>query len=114
MNLGREDVLNQKTALAANTKTAALELYSDDVIGGSGRTCLILSVDAVSGTTPTLDLDVIAMIAGDEIKIHSFTQITAVGVQKYLIEVSPHRVKLDYTVGGTNPSFDLKVYTIRS
>ncbi len=64
-----------------------------------------LSVTAVSGTNPTLD--VVAKDANGKI-IGTFSQITAAGVYKTLrVQTNTASIKLTADVGGTNPSFTI-------
>jgi hypothetical protein len=79
-------------------------------LGDRGTCRLTLAVTAASGTTPTLDFDVETSednvtwrVAG------SFAQMTAVGTQRKSFTGIDKWVRVKRTIGGTTPSFTLKI-----
>ena len=67
----------------------------------------ILYVDYVSGTSPTLDVDIRETSPlGNSSLVASFAQMTAQGEQKIdLPQCWGNGLYIDYTIGGTNPDF---------
>lgn len=72
-----------------------------------------LNVSAVSGTSPTLDVDIVATIGGEDYVLASFTQKTAAGKETITIDGCPKEVKAVYTLGGTSPDFTFEVHSTR-
>ena len=70
-------------------------------------TCFVsVNCSAITGTSPTMDVDVVATIGGVDIVIASFAQITAAGNQTLKVEGCPSNIKLVGTAGGTITDFD--------
>ena len=69
---------------------------------------------AVSGTTPTLDVTVYESDeSGNEIELGSFTQVTSATEERIdLPHTSGNGMYLRYTVGGTDPAFDVSVMVV--
>lgn len=72
-----------------------------------------LNVTASSGTSPTLDVDIVATIGGQDYVLASFTQQTAPGKETIKIDACPDQVKAVYTIGGTTPSFTFEIRSSR-
>ena len=71
-----------------------------------------LKVTSVSGTDPTLDVKIVTYdpASGDWFDLVSFTQAT--GTTKEMKAVSSglgHKIAVEYTIGGTTPSFTFSV-----
>lgn len=74
-----------------------------------------IKATGVSGTDPTLDVDIITYdrITEDWYVIGSFTQITADGKQAMYIPEVGEKVAIQYAKGGTStPTFPIKVGAI--
>lgn len=76
---------------------------------------VLVDVSAVSGTTPTLDItvqwspdDTEWFDTGD-----AFTQFTAAGKQVLRVPNKAQSARLNYTVGGTTPSFTVNAWVER-
>lgn len=74
---------------------------------------LVVNVTAASGTSPTLDVTVKGVVNGAEITLGTFN-FTAAGVQTAVLNNAPRWIRVDYTVGGTTPSFTFNVDVERS
>lgn len=71
-----------------------------------------LYCSAKSGTTPTLDVDILTYseITGQWYVVESFTQLTDTGQErKFVAGGLGGKIALKWTVGGTDPSFTVKV-----
>lgn len=96
----------------AHTVTVTLSKVLD--LTGFQNLRLNLKVSAVSGTTPTLDVSVIAFgeAVADIFTIGTVAQITATGNVTALIDVRGVRfAKIVYTIAGTSPSFTVELTT---
>lgn len=86
---------------------------SDSVLAGRMKHGIIyLDITAVSGTSPTLDIDIEGYNpAGDDWHVlDSFAQKTGTGTDfKRLTEPFSRTLRIAYTIGGTNPSFTFSV-----
>jgi len=94
-------------------------------VGDAKEVVLIVNVTSVSGTAPTLDVDVLEVPAKEggtpstvEVSLPAecyregskMPQFTAVGTAtRHLISFSPY-IRVNYIIGGTTPSFDFDVY----
>lgn len=104
------------TGLASAARTASGA--SDDIklVFGS-KLAVYLDVTAASGTTPTLDVTVMAKdpASGKYFEIGSFTQATATTSEAIFIgggsdaEFPVKTFRIEYTIGGTTPSFTFSV-----
>lgn len=113
-------------ALSVLTKTASFDTawYST---GGCSRIGIVVIAASVTGTSPTLDIDFEFSPDGGTTTVPVFpdgansetqadmAQITAADQQMIFHEVaypasSNARWRLECTIGGTNPSFDLTIY----
>jgi hypothetical protein len=72
-----------------------------------------LDVTALTGTAPTVDIDVTAVIGGVTHILGSFTQATGVTKEKINVPNCPANVLLTYTEGGTVTDADLTVNCVR-
>ena len=72
-----------------------------------------LSVSAASGTSPTLDVDIIGVVNGVEYVVASFQQKTAAAKETIHILDTPRDLKAGYAIGGTTPSFTFEVHITR-
>ncbi len=105
----REQFIATSAARTASaTSTAVDTLGGENVAGGDVR--FFISCTAVSGTNPTLDVDIVAEINGVDVILDSLTQLTAAGQETVAIAACPRLVKIDYTIGGTDtPTFTFSV-----
>lgn len=78
---------------------------------GSARA--FLNVTAASGTSPTLDVDIVVTINGEDYVLASFAQATAPGTQSIVIPDAPPELKAAWTIGGGSPSFTFEVHVAR-
>jgi len=84
------------TSVDANTTNADATFY--------------LNVTAASGTTPTLDVDIVAEVDGVDFILGSIAQAIAAGVSvPVIVPNCPLVVKAVYAITGTTPSFTFKV-----
>jgi len=124
-NWDRERGNTAITILASGARTTP-GASSDQTNHNARGIILIVNVTAVSGTAPTLDVDVEAKdpVSGNYVVIASMTQITTTGT--YIIVLYPGAIddqaKVDnqglplprtwrvaYAIGGTTPSFTFSV-----
>ena len=97
------------TATASgNTKTAFIDASSFK--GG----LFFLKCSAASGTTPTLTVKVITYDrkTADWYDLVTFTQLTGVGKEMKTVADIGQRIAIEYTIGGTTPSFTFTVSAI--
>jgi len=97
-----------KTA-SGNTKLTAQE--AGHLKDGSG----FMKITAVSGTDPTLDVDIISYDeeTDDWYVVGSFKQFTATGKQRLYIPATDEQLAIQYVITGTDtPTFTWKVSTI--
>ncbi|MCK4793581.1 MAG: hypothetical protein KAV87_58170 [Desulfobacteraceae bacterium] len=94
---------------SGNTKTTGLKTgHRKD---GSG----FIKISAVSGTDPTLNVDIISYDEGtdDWYVVGSFDEFTATGKQRIYIPATDKELAIQYEITGTNtPTFTWKVSTI--
>lgn len=94
--------------LASAAQTASLSLEAQAVPPG-GDLRAIIAVTAVSGTSPTLDVNVQGQtVDGDWVTLATAAFTTATGATLF-VELLPDTIRLDLAVGGTSPSFTLNV-----
>lgn len=122
------------TAAAATASTAAIDMGLGDCFA------IIVDVTTATGTSPTCDIVVQSALDGTNYKDLPlrFTQKTAAAIEHLnfrlglgnnevaLAQVAadtggqlaknclfdPHKIKLKYTIGGTNPAFTFTAYII--
>lgn len=102
-------------ATAARTTSGAgseLDTTISDNVDNPGRA--YLNVTAVTGDSPTLDVDVVTVVDGADFVLGSFTQASGVGTETILVQGMPENVKAVYTIGGTTPSFTFTVNVCRN
>ncbi|MFF1348506.1 hypothetical protein ACFVZJ_21425 [Streptomyces sp. NPDC058322] len=99
------------TALASAARTTSSNSGVLPGFGDWSRMRAQLTVSAVSGTTPTLDVVLEDSLDGTNWNvIGSFTQATAAAVQAIDITgLFTDRLRVRWTVGGTTPSFTFAV-----
>lgn len=103
-------VLVNATLTANNTGTG-------QEVNRPGRARVKLSVGTVTGTSPTLDVEVQASDKSDfssgVVKLGKFAQVTSSTQTRYLLVDVQHRyVRTVATVGGTSPSFGTTKVTL--
>lgn len=104
------------TALASEARTATGNSVDITLDGGS-KLAVYLDVTAASGTSPTLDVTVKAKdpVSGKYFTIGTFAQKTVVANEAIFIgsgadnEFAVKTFRVEYTVGGTSPSFTFSV-----
>lgn len=102
--------------LPSRTETTTGNLDSTNVTNSpnaDSTLVLYLDVTAASGTSPTLDIDVIALVNGKEYTLDSFAQKTAVSTERLVITNAPRDVNLDWAIAGTTPSFTFNIQAHR-
>lgn len=72
-----------------------------------------LSVSAVTGTSPTLDVTITKTLGGVDFTIGTFQQITASGQEVIDVSNCPDKVKAKYTIAGDTPDFTFQVWGTR-
>jgi hypothetical protein len=105
----------QETLVASASRTASGESAAFQNRHGS-KAIFVLDVSAASGTTPTLDVDVVGVDhEGNEYTLKSFTQAIAVTNEAIYFGLSGDTVllflnlKVKWTLGGTSPNFTFSV-----
>lgn len=94
-------------ASAARTVTGSQEFKTD----GGKDLRVYLDVTAVGGTAPTLDVVVRELVGSVEVAAATFAQKTAAGQEVLLIQAPRSgSYRVDYTIGGTVPSFTFSVH----
>lgn len=80
-------------------------------VGTYDRGSFFLEVTAASGTSPTLDVDIQSydVVADAWHNVVSFAQATGTGRQRKTAEYLGERIRVNYTIGGTDPSFTFSV-----
>ncbi len=93
--------------------------YIDTLPGGQlpgeSRARIFLNVTSLTaGTTPTMDVSIVALVGGVDQLIVAFTQ-SAEGTsqQSIIVEGCPRSLKVEYVEGGTVADFDATVDIIR-
>lgn len=83
-------------------------------VAGESKARVFLNVTALAGTTPLMDVTIVALVAGVDQVIASFVQSTeGVSQQSIVIDACPSTIKAVYTAGGTVTDFDATVDVIR-
>ena len=109
----KELELVASAARTSSGESALLTLLEGTRIESDGSIRIYLDVTAASGTTPTLDVDVVAVIGGVEMVLQSFAQKTAAGQETIVVPQCPRAAKVKWTIGGTTPSFTFSVQASR-
>ena len=94
------DVVSAAIAATANSATISPTAGCSYIVS--------IPVTAVSGTSPTLDIDIEESddTGGNWYKVYSFPRITATGIYRSpKIAFNGNRVRYAQTIGGTTPSF---------
>ena len=69
-----------------------------------------LEVTAASGTSPTLDVKIMGVDGDKTVELGKFAQQTATGsVLRIPVALPYSKVRTDWTIGGTTPSFTFSV-----
>ncbi len=88
----------------------ASTIGSTKTVGLSGIVAVMLKVTAVSGTRPTLDVNIqdgdVDPPTTERLK---FAQISAVGEYPAYVRTTKNHVRYTSTIGGTNPSFSYSI-----
>lgn len=107
-------------ALAAQAKTASFNVTGIDLSQYVGQIAVVIDVGTVSGTTPTLSVDLQSGDANDGSNAVAFTpdvvssSITASGMQVLSFDkrAAGRYLKIVSTIGGTTPSFTFGVTVV--
>lgn len=101
-------------ATTAGEATAVDTIGTRQHTGGDAR--FFLSVSSITGTVPTMDVDIVTTIAGVDHVLGSFAQVTETAstqTQSITVTLCPNTVKVEYTDGGTVTDFDAVVTCVR-
>ena len=99
-----EKELLPSNAKTSSSQTSVFKLY--DVIDP----VLLVNVTAVSGTLPTLDIEVeVSSNQNTWFKVSKFARITATGQYPKEMKSFPRYMRLNYSIGGTDPSFTFDI-----
>lgn len=81
---------------------------------GESKARLFLNVTALAGNIPTMDVTLVALVAGVEQEVGAFPQ-SFEGASKEVITIDacPASLKVVYTAGGTVTDFDATVDCLR-
>jgi hypothetical protein len=83
----------------------------------SGKCRFTVDVTAASGTTPTLDISIRAELTdlpGKPLRtIGSLPQITAVGQYSVVLECTTEKMRMDWVIAGTTPSFTFSIEAVQ-
>lgn len=82
-------------------------------IGIGERARFILSCTNATGSNPTLDVDLVAVVNGVETTLASFQQLTAAGEEHIVIPACPETIRAVWTIGGTTPAFTFSLNCVR-
>lgn len=102
-------------ASAARTTTGQSSAFS---VGDGGTLAVLVDVTAVSGTSPSLTVNVewsndgATWFQGDP--ADSFTALTAAGKKAKSFTVKGLNARLNYTISGTGPSFTFAAHAVTS
>ncbi len=100
------------TIQSSATKTVSGQSSAIDV-SSIDEMVVFLNVSAVSGTSPTLDVTIEDSPDGTNWYTHtSFTQATATTKEAKRISNFGKFVRINYTIGGTSPSFTFEVVAV--
>lgn len=72
-----------------------------------------LNCTSLTGTSPTMDVTIVASLSGTEFTVGTFTQLTAASTEKIEVTGCPSSIKVVYTAGGTVTDFDCTVTSVR-
>jgi len=103
----------QTTLVPKATRTSSGDTSASEFdVHNYDRAVFFLNVSAVSGTNPTLDVEIQTLdpASGEYFTLVTFTQAT--GVTKEMKKVTDglgRRLRVVWTIGGTNPSFTFSV-----
>lgn len=100
------------SAARVATGSITIDLLRGQANAGIEAGRFFMDVTAASGTTPTLDVDVVELLPeGRERVLGSFAQITVVGTRELAVTDVPFTasLRIDFTIGGTTPSFTFSV-----
>lgn len=98
-----------ESGLASTSSDAVADPHSS----GEPSLRVFLNVTAAAGTSPTLDVDIVATVNGEDYVIDSFAQATGVTKEARVISDCPRVVKAVWTIGGVGPSFTFEVQATR-
>lgn len=113
---------SQDELLPSAARTASGQSDQFNVGGYASAAVIEIQVTAASGTSPTLDVDLEDTFDGtnwNKVTDINSAAITAAGVTVVRLNLADtpttNRLRLNYTVGGTTPSFtfSVKAYFIR-
>lgn len=113
---------SQDELLPSAARTTSGRSDQFDVGGYASAAVIEIRVTAVAGTTPTLDVDLEDTFDGtnwNKVADINSAAITAAGVTVVRLNLAntptTNRLRLNYTVGGTTPSFtfSVKAYFVR-
>ncbi len=101
------------TILTALNLTTSGESSAVDTVGTRDArnqdATFYLNVSSLTGTSPTLDVDIVSTINGVDHVEGSFTQATGATKERLSITNCPDSVKAVYTMGGTVTDADFTV-----
>jgi hypothetical protein len=101
------NTVNVATVAAATTSS---ESALKEVTSRLTKVRFSLHVSAASGSTPTLDVTIVAEINGQDQVLGTFTQVTTTGdAESIVVDACPGDVKAVYVIGGGTPSFTFTV-----
>lgn len=107
----------ETTVATITNVTASGEEAAVDTIGSrqsQGENArFFLSVTSLTGSSPTMDVDITATIGGVDYVLGSFAQATGATTESITISLCPAVVKVEYTAGGTVSDFDAVVTCVR-
>ena len=99
--------------LIANDETETTTIQSGWFdVSGYHNMLLLIDVTAVAGTNPTLDITVETpgKLKSVQFTIDTVPTISAVGKTVQFVDVrGVHWIRLNYTIGGTTPSFTFDI-----
>jgi len=86
-----------------NPDLTAIDQRKNDRLNKTGGDMrCYLNVTAHAGTSPTLDVDIIGVIAGSDYVLSSFTQVLEVdGTEAITITAAPQNIDVDWTISGS-------------
>lgn len=107
--MGRQAQVN----VISSTSRTTTDRSSDQSVTGLLNARFLLSVTAVSGTSPTLDITIEGKTrAGNYVTIATFAQVTTANSQSVNVERISQNYRLSWVVGGTTPNFTFEIDAI--
>ncbi len=97
----------------ASVNSSSVDTHSGDVHSEGGNARAFLDVTVVTGTSPTLDIDIEGLINNIWYVIGSFTQAAAVVRETIILTSLPKTARAACVIGGASPDFTFEVQLVK-